>query len=158
MRQLVLRGVGRLATHLSPKPVGMCGRVATHKAQQMEALVHKWVGYAREMNEVRALQEKRAGAIEDNTAALQGLMQDARALKEEADGKVGTILVSGLGLGWASGEEGGRPGGGGWRGERGGGRWLPCVSSVGEVRHKEVSTTAKCARLRVVSPFGEVLR
>ena len=63
-------------------------RVATHKAMQMEALVHKWVGYAREMNEVRALQEKRAASIEENTAALQALMQDARQMKEDADGKV----------------------------------------------------------------------
>jgi len=68
--------------------LGICRRVATHKAQQMEALVHKWVGYAREMNEVRALQEKRAAAIEENTAALQALLKDAQAMKEEADGKV----------------------------------------------------------------------
>jgi len=63
-------------------------RVATHKAMQMEALVHKWVGYAREMTEVRALQERRAVAIEDNAAAVRALMQDAVQMKEEADSKV----------------------------------------------------------------------
>ena len=64
-------------------------RVATHKAMQMEALVHKWVGYAREMNEVRALQERRAAAVEDSSAAVKALMQDALQMKEEADNRVG---------------------------------------------------------------------
>ena len=63
-------------------------RVASHKAKQMEALVHKWVGYAREMNEVRALQEKRAAAIQANAKAVEALMQDALGLKKEADEKV----------------------------------------------------------------------
>ena len=63
-------------------------RVATHKAMQMEALVHKWVGYAREMGEVRALQEKRAAAIESNTADVQGLLQDALHMKQQAETKV----------------------------------------------------------------------
>jgi chromosome segregation ATPase len=55
---------------------------------QMEALVHKWVGYAREMGEVRALQEKRAAAIQCNTEAMQALVQDAMQMKEEAEAKV----------------------------------------------------------------------
>ncbi len=64
-------------------------RHATQKALQMEALVHKWVGYAREMGEVRALQQRRAAAIESNSAAVQALVQDALEMKEAADARVG---------------------------------------------------------------------
>jgi chromosome segregation ATPase len=63
-------------------------RVATHKAMQMEALVHKWVAYARELGEVRALQQKRAAAIETSKEAMQAVLQEALRVKEDAKGKV----------------------------------------------------------------------